>query len=173
MMKIKFSRNKEIINTSNLEIIAKILMRNLKRAMKKRLLIDKLRIITREIVKIEVNMITEITEITVTTETTTEVITETVVTTTEDTIIMTEMIEMTDNLTEDTIIMTEMTDNITITEEEEMTIIMTTMIEKNTEIASLEKKETETKDLRDLTNLSMMIIRKMFKKKKKLIKHHN
>ena len=106
-------------------------------------------------------MITEITEINVTTETTIEEITE--VTTTEDPIIiMTEMIEMTDNITEE--------------EGEEMTMIMTTMmIEKNTEdteITSEEIIKTEMTDQRDLTNLSMMIIRKMSKKKRK-IKHHN
>jgi len=90
--------------------------------------------------------------------TTTEVITE--VTTTED--VMTEIIEMTDNITEEG--------------EEEMMMIMT-MIEKNTEdteiITSVEIIKTEVTDQRDLTNLGMMIIKKMFKKKKKLIKHHN
>jgi len=52
-----------------------------------------------------------------------------------------------------------------------------TMIEKNTEdteiITSVEKIKTEVTDQRDLTNLSMMIIKKMFKRKKKLIKNHN
>ena len=99
-------------------------------------------------------MITEITEISVITETTTEVITE--VTTTEE--IMTEMIEMTDNITEEE-------------GEEEMTMIMT-MIEKtaeNTEITSVEIEETEMIE-RGLTNLSsmiMMIIRKIISKKKR------
>lgn len=161
MMKNKVSRKQEITNTKNLEIIAKTTMRNLKEAMRKRHPIDRLRIITREIVKIEVNMITEITEITVTTETTTEEIT--VVTTTEDTIIMTEMIEMTDNITEE--------------EGEEMTMIMTTMKEENTEVTEITSQEeiikTELIDQRDLTNLDMMIIKKMLKKKKLLIKHHN
>jgi hypothetical protein len=162
MMKIKVNKEKEITNTKNLEIIAKILNRKLKDPMRKRLLIEKLRIITREIVKIEVNMITEITEINVTTETTIEEITE--VTTTEDPIIiMTEMIEMTDNITEEE-------------GEEEMTMIMT-MTEKiteNTETTSVEIEKTEVTEMkeRELTNLSMMIIRKMSKKKRK-IKHHN
>jgi len=159
MMKIKVRKDKEITNTNHLELIKEILKLNLKEEMRNKPLTERLRTITREIVKIEVNMITEITEINVITETTIEEITEVI--TTEDTIIMTEMIEMTDNITEE--------------EEEEMMMIMT-MIEKiaeNTETTSVEIEVTD-KIERELTNLSMMIIKKIIsKKKKKLIKHHN
>jgi len=167
MMKNKSSKDKEKTHTKNLELIAEMLSRNLNTPMRKRLLIEKSRIITREIVKIEVNMITEITEITVTTETTTEEITE--VTTTEDPIIMTEeMIEMIDNITEEG--------------EEEMTMIMTNLKEENTEVievtevtenTSVDLEMTTEKIERELTNLEMIIRKTCKKKKKKLILHHN